>query len=55
MTAKHYKKMTKSTWKVIIKAKSEEIMNREIQQNITTMKKSRFLRGVHIMKVNYVK
>ena len=33
--------------------KSEERMNREIQQKTTTMKKLRFLRGVHMqMKVN---
>ena len=31
----------KSTWKAIIKEKSEEIVNREIQQKTTTMKKLR--------------
>ena len=37
-------KMIKSTWKAIIKEKSEERMNREIQEK-QTMKKLRFLRG----------
>ena len=36
-----------STWKAIIKEKSEEIINREIQQKTTTMKKLRFLRGAN--------
>ena len=30
-------KIKKSTWKAIIKEKSEEIINREIQQQTTTM------------------
>ena len=48
------KKMQKSTWKAIIKEKSEARMNREIQQKTTTMKKLRFLGGGgHMqMKVN---
>ena len=47
--------MKKSTWKAIIKEKSEEIMNREIQQKTTTMKKLRFLRGAHANESQYVK
>ena len=45
--SKTLEKMKKSTWKAIIKEKSEERMNREIQQTTTTMKKLRFLRGAH--------
>ena len=45
----------KSTWKSIIKEKSEERMNREIQQKTTTMKKLRFLRGAHANESQYVK
>ena len=47
--------MKKSTWKAIIKEKSEERMNREIQQQTTTMKKLRFLRGTHANESQYVK
>ena len=47
--------MKKSTWKAIIKEKSEERMNSEIQQNTATMKKLRFLRGAHANKSQYVK
>ena len=47
--------MKKSTWKAIIKEKSEERMNREIQQKTTTMKKLRFLRGAHANESEYVK
>ena len=47
--------MKMSTWKAIIKEKSEERINREIQQNTTTMKKLRFLRGAHANKSQYVK
>ena len=32
---------------------SEERMNREIQQNTTTMKKLRFLRGAHANESQY--
>ena len=49
------RKNEKSTWKAIIKEKSEERMNREIQQKTTTMKKLRFLRGAHANKSHYVK
>ena len=45
--------MKKSTWKAIIKEKSEERINREIQHKTTTMKKFRFLRGAHaICEIN---
>ena len=43
--SKTLEKMKKSTWKAIIKEKSEERMNREIQQNTTTMKKLRISEG----------
>ena len=51
--SKPLEKMKKSTWKTIIKEKSEERMNREIQQKTTTMKK--FLRGTHANESQYVK
>ena len=44
-----------STWKAIIKEKSEERMNREIQQKTTTMKELRLLRGAHANESQYVK
>ena len=47
--------MKKSTWEAIIKEQSEEIMNREIQQKATTMKKLRFLRGAHVNESQNVK
>ena len=47
--------MKKSTLKAIFKEKSEERMNREIQQKTTTMKKLRFLRGAHANESQYVK
>ena len=53
--SKTLEKMKKSTWKAIIKEKSEERMNREIQQKTTTMKKLRFLRGAHANESQYVK
>ena len=53
--SKTLEKMKKSTWKAIIKEKSEERMNREIQQKTTTMKKLRFLRGTHANESQYVK
>ena len=53
--SKTLEKMKKSTWKAIIKVKSEEIMNREIQQNTTTMKKLRFLCRAHANESQYVK
>ena len=49
------KNMKKSTWKAIIKGKSEERMNREIQQKTTTMKKLRFLRSAHANESQYLK
>ena len=53
--SKTLEKMKKSTWKAIFKEKSEERMNREIQQKTTTMKKLRFLRGAHANESQYVK
>ena len=53
---KTLEKIKKSTWKAIIKEKSEERMNKEIQQKATTMKKLRFLRCAHAnesQNVNY--
>ena len=50
--SKTLEKMKKSAWKAIIKEKSEERMNREIQQKTTTM---RFLRGTHANESQYVK
>ena len=47
--------MKKSTWKAIIKEKSEERMNRETQQKTTTMKKLRFLGGAHANEGQYAK
>ena len=47
--------MKTSTWKVIIKEKSEERMNREIPQKTTTIMKLRFLRGVHANESQHVK
>ena len=48
-------KNEKSTWKAIIKEKSEERMNREIQQKTATMNKLRFLRSAHANESQYVK
>ena len=53
--SKTLEKIKKSTWKAIIKENSEERMNRKIQQNTTTMKKLRFLRGAHANESQYVK
>ena len=53
--SKTLEKMKKSTWKAIIKEKSEEKMNRQIQQKTTTMKKLRFLRSAHPNENQYVK
>ena len=53
--SKTLEKIKKSTWKAIVKEKSEERMNREIQQKTTTMKKLRFLRGAHANESQYVK
>ena len=39
----------------VLKEKSEERMNREIQQKTTTMKKLRFLRSAHANESQYVK
>ena len=36
--SKTLEKMKKSTWKAIIKEKSEEIMNREIQQKLQPLR-----------------
>ena len=47
--------MKKSTWKAIIKEKSEERMNREIEQKTTNIKKLRFLKGEHANESQYVK
>ena len=45
----------KSTWKAIIKEKSEERMNREIQQKTTTIKNLIFLSGARANESQYVK